>query len=46
MKIFKLSTSKPLSSNKAIAIQSPIIKDIVVDVVGARFNGQASIGFI
>ena len=36
----------PLSSNRAIAIQSPIIIDIEVELVGAKFNGQASIGFL
>ena len=32
--------------NKAIAIASPIIKAIVVELVGAKFNGQASFGFL
>ena len=27
-------------------MQSPIIKDIVVELVGAKLNGQASVGFL
>jgi len=27
-------------------MQSPIIRDIVVEVVGAKFNGHASTGFL
>ena len=38
--------SNPLSSSKDIAKQSPIIIAIVVEDVGAKFNGQASIGFL
>ena len=37
---------RPFSSKRAIAIQSPIINDIEVELVGAKFKGQASIGFL
>ena len=42
----KLLLLKPLSSSRAIAIQSPIIIAIDVELVGAKFKGQASIGFL
>ena len=32
--------------NNVIAIASPIIKLIVVELVGAKLRGQASIGFL
>ena len=35
-----------INSNNAIDIQSPIIIAIEVELVGAKFKGQASIGFL
>ena len=43
---FQLLILNPLIFNNATAIQSPITSEIVVELVGAKFKGHASRGFL